>query len=352
MSRQSKDIRPEAPQEGRSRARKYIFNGIRFGVCAAGICYIAWSLSGEDLGERLARMDPGLTVAAVLIFAPVLMICSARLVVVMATQEIHLSIWQGIKLTYAGGFLNFAMPGATGGDLYKAYCVTRWTHKKTEAVTAVFLDRVIGLGSLMMIGGIMSVVGWSLRLEIGWAAEAVGGILLVMIVGACLFFSHWVRDLIRYEKILRRLPLSHQLQRIDQAVFTLRKQKRKVAAALGLTVLLQLVAMVSLMFVAAALDMNTSSWVPYFVYFSLGMVIRSIPISIQGFGTMDVCYKLFFVGGGLGAEWQALVLALSVRLLDLAWALVPGILVLLTGGELPPKDFGEEADNANTNGDS
>jgi len=323
------------------RLKRYLFSGLRIAVCACGVYYIARQLTGENLPGLLSQMDGWLALAAVVIYAPVLLICGLRLVVLMAIQDIRLTAWEAIKITYAGGFLNFAMPGATGGDVYKAYCAARCTDRKTEAVMAVFLDRVIGLGSLMLIGGVMSMVGWALQLNIGWAARAIGALLVAMIVGASLFFSHRVRALIRYEEILKRLPFSHQLQRIDQAVFILRRQKRKVAIAAGLTIALQSFAMVALMFVAAALGMKMDSPVPYLVYFPLGMVIRSIPISIQGIGPMDGCYELFFVGGGLGTAAQTQVLALAVRLLDLLWA-IPGILVLLTGRELPPKDFADD----------
>jgi hypothetical protein len=137
------------------------------------------------------------------------------------------------------------------------------------------------------------------------------------------------------------LPFSHQFQRIDRAAFILRKQKRKVAAALGLTAALQASAMASLIVVAAALGMKTESLIPYLVYLPLGMVIRAIPITVQGIGPMDGAYQLFFVGAGLGTAQQVQILALAVRLLELFWAF-PGVLVLLTGRELPPKEFARE----------
>jgi glycosyltransferase 2 family protein len=328
------------------RAKKYLFNGLRIVVCAFGVYYIVKRFSGENLHSSLGQMPVSLTVAAILVFAPVLFLCSVRLVVIMTTQGIRLSVWEAVKLTYAGAFLNFAMPGMTGGDVYKAYGVTRVTHRKTEAVTAVFLDRVIGLGSLMTIAGVMSVVGWTLKMEIGWAARAIGAILIAMIVGGGLFFSYSFRKLIRYDKIIERLPLGHQLKRVDQAAFILRQHKSKVAIALGLTVALQMFSMASLTIVAVALGMDTSSYVPYFVYIPLGMVIRAIPISIQGIGPMDGVYTLFFVDSGLGTPPQVQILALAVRLLDLLWS-IPGGLVLLTGRELPPKDFGEDEDRDN-----
>lgn len=332
-------------------AKRYLFSALRIAVCAVGLYYIVGQLTQHDLPGLFDRMDGGLALAAILAYALILPICSIRFKIVMATQGVTLSVWEAVKLTYAGGFLNFAMPGSTGGDLYRAYCVTRWTHKKTEAVTAVFLDRVIGLASLVFIGGAMSLVGWALGMNIGWAARAIGGLLVAMAVGAALFFSRTVRTVIRYEAILDRLPLSQQLRRADQAVFILRRNKRRVLLAFALTVLLQLIAMIALTLIAAAVGMKTDSIVPYLVYLPLGMVVRAVPISIQGIGPMDGCFKLFFVDGGLGTGPQVQILALAVRLLDLFWAL-PGALVLLTGRELPPKDFAAESDGDKPPSDS
>jgi glycosyltransferase 2 family protein len=370
-------------------------NAVRIAVCIGGLIYIGWQITWHDyvrvraeqgkaktapryrlvaeyddhvtvlaadgrqrsiprselgpvdiergLPSMLRRMSGWLTGLAAACYLPVLFICSLRFIVVMSIQGVRLSVWEAVKITYAGAFLNFAMPGSTGGDLYRAYCVARRTDRKTEAATAVFIDRVIGLSSMMMLGGAMSLVGWAIHLEIGWAARAIGLMLVLMIVGAGLFFSQTFRRLIRYDRILQRLPLSHQFQRIDQAFFVLSHHKRKVALSLLLTVILQLFAMVALVIVAAALGMKTDSLPAYLVYLPLGMVVRAIPVSIQGAGPMDWCFQRFFVDSALGTPQQVQVLAVAVRLFDLLWA-IPGVLVLLTGTELPPKDYATESD--------
>lgn len=377
-------------------SKRRLINALRIVVCIGGLIYIGWHIPWHDYvrlrpepgstksaqrcrlvaehddhvtirtpegadrdvpRSRLGQMDierglpsmfrdmsAGLTLLAAVFFIPVLMLCSLRFVVVLATQGVRLSIWEGVKITYAGAFLNFAMPGSTGGDLYRMYCVARRTDRKTEAATAVFIDRIIGLSSLMIMGGVMSLLGWAMKLNIGWAARAIGAILVMMVIGAGLFFSRTFRRLIRYDKILQRLPFSHQLQRIDQAFFVLSSQKRRVAVGLLFTVVLQLFALVALIFIARALGMKTDPFAPYLVYLPLGMVVRAIPVSIQGAGPMDWCYQRFFVDSGLGTPPQVQVLAVAVRLLDLLWA-IPGVLVLLTGGELPPKDFAEEPES-------
>ena len=91
------------------------------------------------------RMNLRQALLAILIFLPVPILQSIRLVWMLAVQDVKLSYWNAIKLSYAGNFFNFALPGTVGGDVIKAYYVTRFTHHKTEAVTTIFLDRVVGL---------------------------------------------------------------------------------------------------------------------------------------------------------------------------------------------------------------
>ena len=70
----------------------------------------------------------------------------------LAVQDIHITFGESLRLTYIGWFFNNWMPGATGGDFVKAYYIAQQTHKKTEAVTVVFLDRIIGLVAMCMMG--------------------------------------------------------------------------------------------------------------------------------------------------------------------------------------------------------
>ena len=49
-------------------------------------------------------------------------------------------------LYFIGHFFNSFMPGATGGDFVKAYYASKESsHKKTEIVATVFIDRLVGL---------------------------------------------------------------------------------------------------------------------------------------------------------------------------------------------------------------
>ncbi|MCH7643692.1 MAG: flippase-like domain-containing protein, partial [Myxococcales bacterium] len=80
-----------------------------------------------------------------------------RLRWLLAAQAIHLSYWDCVKLSFAGNFLNVAAPlGSTAGDVFKAYFVSLHTDRKTEAMTTIVLDRVLGLGTRVLVVALMA----------------------------------------------------------------------------------------------------------------------------------------------------------------------------------------------------
>ena len=64
-----------------------------------------------------------------------------------------------MNLYFIGQFFNAFMLGAVGGDLVKAVIVIKeFPHKKTEAVTTIFIDRMIGLLSLVALACTITIV--------------------------------------------------------------------------------------------------------------------------------------------------------------------------------------------------
>ncbi len=282
----------------------------------------------------LRSSDVGLLLVAVLLYAPVGIIQSVRFTWMIRSQDIQLSHWEGIKLTYAGNFLNFVALGTTGGDIFKAYYVSCHTDRKTEAVTTVFLDRAVGLISMVTVALTCMIIRFQdPKIREWWPSIAV--LSAVLAAGTLVVFSRRVRTLIRFDRLLQRLPFSEQLQRIDAATFRMRHHKQLMAAVLLLTLVMQTLALTSMSIAGYGLGMSFSlELLPvYLTYLALALLIACIPISYQGGGTMDGFLQVCF-GGTYGNYAQILFLGFAVRLLQLLWSL-PGILVPITGAHRP-----------------
>jgi uncharacterized protein (TIRG00374 family) len=301
------------------------------------------------IASVVRRINVGQALVAILLFAPVPFLAGTRLVWMLAIQNVRLSVWNAVKLTFAGNFFNFALPGMTGGDLIKAYYVTHYTHQKTEAVTTIFLDRVIGLMGLMFLASATFVLSFK---TVEWDATYRNRLgLMLALVWAGLFaaavfvFSRRLRHLIRLPDLATRLPGAEQLLRIGRATVAMRNHKNLVAASLLNTIVLQLFVLVSAYYMSRALAMQ-GSFALYFICVPIGFLIAAIPISPpQAFGVMEYAYILFFAQGGLNAKSAAVTFALAVRLIQLVWAL-PGVLVPILGAHLPSKAELEELESS------
>ncbi|MFH1747406.1 MAG: lysylphosphatidylglycerol synthase transmembrane domain-containing protein [Planctomycetota bacterium] len=273
---------------------------------------------------------------ALLLFVPVPILAAIRLVWMLRIQEVHLSLWQSIKLTFAGNFFNFALPGMTGGDLIKAYYITRFTHRKTEAVTTVFLDRVVGLSSLVLMAGAMIFLTRDPS-QFGQMVILLGVVFGGLAVAGVLVFSQRVRRILRLGRLIDLLPMSDQLHRIGGATLAVRHNKALVTLSLLVTFLLQTIVIISASVMAMkALGME-GRFTHYFIYIAIGFLISAVPISPpQAFGVMEFFYIQFFTYGGQNSASQAVALALAVRLIQLFWSL-PGVLVPLLGAHLPAR---------------
>jgi uncharacterized protein (TIRG00374 family) len=278
--------------------------------------------------------DPTWILLSLLCFAPVPLLQSVRFRWIVQAQEIELSLWESMKLCYAGNFLNFAALGSTGGDVFKAYYVSTHTDRKTEAVTTVLLDRAVGMVGLVVITLLVMLLRLDdpkIRVWLPWIGLLNAG----LVVGVFLAFSRRARALLRVDEWTQRLPFGAQIARIDASVHRMRHHPRLLAAALALSVLLQGLAITSFMLAGLALGMRGGlpDYPDYLIYLALGMLVAAIPVSYQGLGTLDAALQIFF-RGVYGSFSQVLFLGLAMRLVQLVWSL-PGALVPLTGSHRP-----------------
>jgi hypothetical protein len=281
----------------------------------------------------IARTDLNSALLALAIFLPVPFLSAVRLVWMLAIQSVRLRLWNSVKLTFVGNFFNFALPGSTGGDLIKAYYITRFTDRKTEAVTTVFLDRVVGLLSLVIMAGFMILFTADpqhyrrLGLILGLVSAGLA-------VGAVFVFSRRLRHAIGLPQLAEKLPMGHQLLRIGRTLVAMRSHKGLVLLALGITFALQTIALISFCVFAAALGME-GGFARFFIYIAIGFLFAAIPIAPpQAIGVLEWWYIQSFARGGLNSDSQAVALALAVRVIQLIWAL-PGVLVPMLGAHLP-----------------
>ncbi len=207
------------------------------------------------LGTSWRRSAKEFLLAAVALFSLVPVLSAARIRRLLRASGIEITHWAALKLTFAGNFLNFAAPlGSTAGDVFKAYYLAQYTDRKTEAMTTVFIDRIIGLGSLIVVVSLVTILSPS-----GSRLAPLRMYMLVLLsagaLGAIAYLSPWVRAWPVWPRVFSRVPMSDQLCRVDQTAMRLARRTRLLAGAIGMTLVLQVLAAGAFFMVAIALGL-------------------------------------------------------------------------------------------------
>jgi len=291
------------------------------------------------LASSLGHMNLTMFGLAVFCFPLALFVVGYRFWFLLRAQNIRIRLWEAIRLTFLGQFFNMVVPGTVGGDLVKAWYVSRHTHKTAGVIMTIFVDRLVGLLELVLMAGVMLAFVLTTRIESPERMRI--PIITTLVVAAItaallmLFFSPRLRRLPGLQWIYQRPRITHHLRAAGQSIRIFRRRPRYVLWALLITLVGHLFFLGGIALIGVALGIGVPVYL-YFVYLPLIYIIGAIPITPGGVGWVENLYVEFF--GVTAAALSAIVaMAMLARLLPAFWGL-PGLVVAITGPKLPKAD--------------
>ena len=271
--------------------------------------------------------------AALAVFPLTILITSVRWHELLKALDIRLTLRRTFELNFVGLFYNTIMPtGSTGGDVFKAYYVARQTHHRTRAVMSVLVDRAVGLLALIILGGTMA----SLQRQIPRCRQvslASMALVAAAALGMIVFYVPALRRLTGLNFILSKLPAQKQIR---NAVETMEIYGKRPFLALGALIIsfpVHIVVIIAAELCGMAFGLQIS---PFYYWMAVPVIVLSsaIPISPQGAGVMEYfAIKLLEPQGA--TVGQAFALTMSIRLTQIFWNLVGGLVVLKGGYHVP-----------------
>ena len=139
----------------KTKKSKYIFLCGRIAVVVGGIIWaIIWLSKGQrwdNLTQAFLRINIWVFVLALSLSTVGQILVAFRWWLLLRSQSIFIPFLPVVRLLFLGLFYNNFMPSSVGGDLLRAWYVTKHTNKRFEAALCVFVDRIIGLLSTLVI---------------------------------------------------------------------------------------------------------------------------------------------------------------------------------------------------------
>jgi hypothetical protein len=324
---------------------------------------ILWVFHGQDwkeLARLFCEMNPAYFVLSLVVFVVGQVIIAIRWWILLRAQAIHISLLATVRLHFLGLFYNNVMPGSVGGDLLKAWYVTKHTHRRLEGALSVLVDRVIGLSGLVIMGTGAYLLFVRGRLSPPAASEPGPGlaerltehrtaILSVLAIATAASVAALAHPSTR-RRVARLISRVRQraaawFERIRKAIVVYCSKPVTVLTALLLTFFAQSTVVAALWLLGRNLAIEAEAR-HYFVIFPVMWVVAAVPVSVAGLGVFEAGLVEMFVRlTGTAAE-KALALAFCQRFV---WVLasLPGGVIHLLGAHLPRDIFVDSENSLN-----
>jgi hypothetical protein len=293
------------------KVRKTLLLVAKLGIAAALLAVLLrqGKLDPQKIGQAL-RETPFWLGLALLVYNVCILITAFRWRMLLRSQDLHPTAGDCVRMAYIGCFFSCFLPGGTGGDLVKAYYVARDSPKKAEAVTTVFLDRVLGL--YCMVG--LAAVAILFRLGYLWhyggekvlfgltsaqlLVVGVEGGFVAATVGLAAFLSSHCRRLVHW--LLGKLPAGpgSVLKRIYEAVYLYRSHPLVLVKFVLYSVANHTLASFALFLIGYSLSDPVAHGgaraFNYLFLIPLGLVLNGLPIAPAGVGVFEWALGFLF----------------------------------------------------------
>lgn len=255
-----------------------------------------------------------------------------RWTLLLNIRKFDVGLRQTMPLTLIAVFFNFAIPGAIGGDVVKAFYIAKdHPDRRLEAVTSVIVDRVLGLYGMVC----MAIFAISINIpmivskpQLFLVSVSSFGVFLAMTLALAAAFSKRLRKSLRIDWILQKVPGGSVGIKFYDAFQAYRQNPGVVFASLILGLMAQMVAVLFMVYIGILMGESELSFGTYIFAVPLGFIVSAIPISPAGIGVGQYAFLILFrLYSGTDTDvGQMSITAFQVVLF--AWGLVGGILYL------------------------
>lgn len=303
-----------------SPLRPLLINTLRAAVSVGMLLFIVRKMDLPQIQTVLSHTDVSLLCLALVMQTASTTLAAYRWHMVMANLNMRLPWAFYCRSYFKGMFFNQALPTSIGGDAIKMIDLVKQRFRKRDAFYGVAVDRLLGLGGLLLLCLISCFVGSTALPD--WVFQTivllnVGGLLgffALMYCYALPFFKRMPALRLRLQDLSLRLKNTFRAQRWMILLTSL---------------LIPACALLGFAFTGLALGLNLplSS---YFILVPPAIVFTVLPISIAGWGVREGALVTLFAS--IGAD-STLVLMMSLLYgLSLIVVSLPGLLVFILDG--------------------
>ncbi|MFT5124297.1 MAG: hypothetical protein ACI9TH_002564 [Kiritimatiellia bacterium] len=314
--------------------RKLITQLIRILLCACILWWISTRMDLASLREALSESaSNGHLILVGVAFTFLGLVAGVlRWYRMLIAHGFKIGFGKVFQILFIGQFFNAFMPGACGGDVIRAFYVTRESEKGTRAETATtaIADRLVGL--LMLMFFCSAIIGIRLRFFLGHPETKIPGLIMLAFMicalgGLFVFFKINLFERIPlFRRMEERLRIGPVIRRAYDTLYDFRNRPGMIAEACVYSLLNMIFLTLACMAFGASLGIDIKP-IDYFTFFPIITVLSSIPITPGALGIRESLFERMFAVVYV-ASTPAVLLSLLVYFGGVACSLFGGLMFI------------------------
>ncbi|MCK5283461.1 MAG: flippase-like domain-containing protein [Nanoarchaeota archaeon] len=241
----------------------------------------------------------------------------------LSVQKIKVPFRFLIYLNIISSFFNHFLPTSMGGDIVKAYKLSKYSKKNVKSITTVIVNRMSGFFALITLSVLGVILGFELIKE---TKIAIIVFTLLFISIACILFI-FNRRLVNKFGFIKRIISSFDkkgiVKQFYESFYIYKSNKKKALFIYAIALLSQTIVMFYYLFIISSLSLN----VP-FLYLMIVVPIISIlemlPISLNGLGVREGAALFFFTKIGIDPA-SAVLIGIIIYMLRVFVGIIGGL---------------------------
>jgi glycosyltransferase 2 family protein len=287
----------------------------RAAVAAGLTAFILWKSHPREVLAALAHADWRLIAVAVLLVIVDRALMAYRWVVLLCiidpAERPRMS--EVMRIFFVSTFVGTFLPASVGGDAVRAFSLARQNVGGGEAVASVFMDRILGVASLLVMAlvGLLLARGEAAAKTIVGAMTAAGALCLATML--LIFSARAALIVARYVDVVPSVRIRDVGHRVLESIRKYSAYPRELVVVLLASVAVQVLRIVQAYYLGRGLGIGAAPTI-YFVYIPLILLVMLLPVTFNGIGTSQAAFVWSFAQAGVDAAPAFALLVLFVAL--------------------------------------
>ena len=273
------------------------------------ILALLWGVDWQDIGTRLRSLNPYLAFIAFLLLSVKFPLSAWKWRKALRIHGADERLGLLLRVQCTAFLFNNFLPTAIGGDAYRVFRTIDATSRPAHAISAVILERLLGVFALLVIGYFSAIY----LVAFGTLAHTeliVFGLVIVTGATAAVAIMWRIRPQFP-QKVIQSLNSINKLEPLMCSLRAIKRNRQHLPGLFTLSLLWQALAVVIVALLFATFGVYSSIPESGFAAAASG-VAAVLPISINGVGVMEASFVVAALEVGLPYS-EALLVALFLR---------------------------------------